>query len=256
MDRVGYFYRPKVDVLIGAVLVLHGSNCVASTMFDLGFEAQADTQGFLVVYPEMRVLESDEWDYRDDIPYFAELAKRLQEPDFGVPKDKVFICGHSAGGSMVTYLQHEMDEVFAAAGVVEAAVAQVESWTQTKRGKRTIVVWNHADPVLHEYAPNESEPEYYNLTVETLRRGSSALPDDVQALEFEEPVVIAERRIFHEDPQAAPELHIISWRTDPGHHDWALPSWTNSLDATQLLIDFFFDNPQKPDEHSQRCNIL
>ena len=122
MGRTGYVYRPAASSAVsGAVLVLHGSGGVASDMFGLGFEALADAGSFLTVYPEMLTPRADEWGYLDDIPYFAALARRLQEPDFGVPADKIFICGHSAGGSMVTLLQNEMDE-FAAAGVVEAAV--------------------------------------------------------------------------------------------------------------------------------------
>jgi lysophospholipase L1-like esterase len=122
MGRTGYVYRPAASSAVsGAVLVLHGSGGVASDMSGLGFEALADAGSFLTVYPEMLTPRADEWGYLDDIPYFAALARRLQEPDFGVPADKIFICGHSAGGSMVTLLQNEMDE-FAAAGVVEAAV--------------------------------------------------------------------------------------------------------------------------------------
>ena len=45
---------------------------------------------------------------------------------------------------------------------------------------------------------------------------------------------------FNEGAAAAPLLQVVSWRSEPGRHTWASPSWTNSLDATRLLIDFFF----------------
>jgi poly(3-hydroxybutyrate) depolymerase len=238
--RTGYVYRPNSSATAaGAVLVLHGSGCVASDMFGLGFEAMADARGFLVVYPEMQTPKASEWGYLGDIPYFAALARRLREPDFGVPRDKIFICGHSAGGTMVTLLQNEMDE-FAAAGVVEAAVGHLQNWTMSRRGKPTIVVWNHADPVVKQYAPGGIEMAYYNLTVDTLRRGSSTAPDVRQQLPKSRPVTQAELLTFNEDAAAAPLLQVASWRSEPGRHAWPSPSWTNSVDATKLLIEFFF----------------
>lgn len=241
MGRTSFVYRPVGSQLAGAVLVLHGSQAVASDMFGLGFEALAEARGFVVVYPEMRTLRADQWGYRDDIPYFSALATRLQEADFGVPKDKIFICGHSAGGTMVTFLQNEMNE-FEAAGVVEAAVGNLQDWDMGRRGKRTMVVWNHGDPVLSQYAPGGLEMAYYNLTVETLRRGAGTVPDRRDPLPKLLPVVEAELRIF-ETVAEAPELQIVSWTSQPGRHDWALPSWTHSVDATRLLVDFFFTGP-------------
>ena len=226
MNRTGFVYHPNASTVAGAVLVLHGSGGVASDMFGLGFESLADARNFVVVYPEMRVPKGSEWGYLDDIPYFGALARRLQQSDFGVPADKIFVCGHSAGGTMVTLLQNEMDE-FAAAGVVEAAVGHLSNWTMARRGKPTMVVWNHADPVLKEYAPGAAAREtvilmtplsvpvekpnkgrgggqqsdsladgypggvemaYYNLTIDTLRRGASTVPDDRQKLPKAPPV--------------------------------------------------------------------
>ena len=110
----------------------------------------------------------------------------------------------------------------------------------TRRGKPTMVVWNHADPVLRDYAPGGIEMAYYNLTVDTLRRGSSSVPDVDQQLPTARPVTEASLLTFNEDAAAAPLLQVVSWRTQPGRHTWASPSWTNSLDATKQLVDFFF----------------
>jgi len=242
MGRNSSVYRPSTENLSGAILVLHGSGAMASDMFDLGFEAMADARNFLVVYPEMSVPKGNEWGYLDDIPYFSALARRLQQHDFGVPSDKIFICGHSAGGTMVTFLQNEMDE-FAAAGVVEAAVGRLSNWTMARRGKPTMVVWNHADPVLQEYAPGGIEEAYFNLTVSTLRRGSSTVPDLRQQLKKARPVTQASLLTF-KDTVVSPLLQVVSWRSDPGRHTWPSPSWTNSVDSTKILVDFFFGNSQ------------
>lgn len=51
---------------------------------------------------------------------------------------------------------------------------------------------------------------------------------------------LAERLTFNKT-RAAPELRVISWESRPGRHNWARPSWTQALDATAELIDFFFE---------------
>jgi len=240
MGRTGYVYRGRNDPVSAAVLVLHGSGGVASDMFNLGFEKFADSLGFLVVYPEMQKLRSDDWGYDNDLPYFAALATRLQQTDFGVPTDKLFICGHSAGGSMVTFLQNEMDE-FSAAGVVSAAVGHLPMWNMSRHGHRTMVIWNHADPVLKEYAPDHSEPAYYKLTIDTLRRGGSSTPDKHKDLPLSETVVKSELLTFVAE-HGLPELQVISWISVPGRHRWPLKRWTKSLSATKQLVTFFMSS--------------
>lgn len=238
MGRKGFYYKPSRSPLSGAILVLHGSMVLPSTMFNLGFEELADTRGFLVVYPEMQTPEGWEWGFHDDIPYFSALANRLQEADFRVPRDKIFICGHSSGGGMVTFLQREMDD-FEAAGVVEGTVERCQEWHEDRHGKRTMVIWNHADPMLTTNTPDGDEKSYYYHTVHCLRRDAGQVPDVLEPLPTLHPVVKAEMRVFGES-QSGPELRVVSWRSDPGRHEWATPSWTNSLDATRLLVDFFF----------------
>lgn len=82
---------------------------------------------------------------------------------------------------MSLFLQNEVD-VFKAAGAVESAVGNLDKWDMSRRGIPTMIVWNHADPVLEEYAPTGGEPAYYNLTIQTLRRGGSQVPAKKRAL--------------------------------------------------------------------------
>lgn len=218
-------------------MVLHGSGQEAKDMFGVGVERQAELHGFLVVYPEMVKPCSDEWGYAEDIPYFLALAARLRESDVGMDPAQLFVCGHSAGGTMVTFLQNEVD-IFAAAGVVEAAVGQLQQWDLRKRGSRTMVVWNHADPVLEEYAPKGGEPAYYDLTLQTLRRNASSEPATTQPLALSGTVTQAELLMFKEE-EAAPELQVLSFTSDPGSHSWADKSWTGTVDASEQLVSFF-----------------
>eukprot|EP00927_Polykrikos_kofoidii_P086449 TRINITY_DN9690_c0_g2_i1.p1 TRINITY_DN9690_c0_g2~~TRINITY_DN9690_c0_g2_i1.p1 ORF type:complete len:292 (+),score=41.96 TRINITY_DN9690_c0_g2_i1:541-1416(+) len=237
--RRSFVYRPSSAPSSGAaaVLVLHGSGGVAEDMFHVGMEPLAQEHGFLVVYPEMVRQRADEWQYKNDVPYFAALVNRLTDHDFGVDPARIFICGHSAGGSMVYFLQNEMN-AFAAAGVVEAAVGNLDLWNMTKRGNPTIVVWNHADPVLTEYAPHHSEPEYYNLTVNTLRRGGSKVPTTSKQLPLSKTVTQAQLLLFEEEA-SAPEVQMLSWTSSPGQHTWASKTWTGTIDASEQLVKFF-----------------
>lgn len=237
--RIAYVYRPDSCPSSGvpAVMLLHGSGEEAKNMFGVGMEQQADLHGFLVVYPEMSEPFSDEWGYGEDVPYFAELATRLHEPDFDVDLAQLFVCGHSAGGTMAALLQNEMD-IFAAAGMVESAVGHLEEWDLTRRGTRTMVIWNHADPVLEEYAPEGGEPAYYALTLSTLRRGARMEPATSQSLPLSGTVTQAQLLTFEED-DAAPEVQILSWTSDPGRHTWAHKSWTGTVDASEHLVAFF-----------------
>eukprot|EP00929_Paragymnodinium_shiwhaense_P057935 TRINITY_DN2901_c0_g1_i1.p1 TRINITY_DN2901_c0_g1~~TRINITY_DN2901_c0_g1_i1.p1 ORF type:complete len:282 (+),score=23.04 TRINITY_DN2901_c0_g1_i1:254-1099(+) len=238
MGRTSYVYRPRLTYNTGrvpAVFVLHGSDSVAEDMFDVGFEQFADVHNFLVVYPEMHVPRSAKWGFHDDIPYFDALSKRLQAEDYGMDGSRAFVCGHSAGGTMSLFLQNEAD-TFSAAAAVEAAPGSLELWNMSRVGKRTMVVWNHADPVLAEYAPEQDESEYYNMTIDVLRRHGTRKPMASERLPLSVRTVSADVHTYEED--LAPELVMLSWRSWPGTHSWPT-AWEFSFDAAHVLTKFF-----------------
>eukprot|EP00931_Biecheleriopsis_adriatica_P110305 TRINITY_DN84551_c0_g1_i1.p1 TRINITY_DN84551_c0_g1~~TRINITY_DN84551_c0_g1_i1.p1 ORF type:complete len:293 (+),score=46.37 TRINITY_DN84551_c0_g1_i1:42-881(+) len=238
MGRQTQLYMPK-SLREGepraAIFVLHGSGGVAADIYNTYFESQADTRNFFVAYPEMKVPRSDEWGYKDDIPFFSALVDRLQSSEFSLDPARVYICGHSAGGTMSLFLQNEV-ELFSAAGAVEAAVGHLHDWDMSKPGHRTMVVWNHADPVLEQFAPPGGEPAYHNLTVSTLRRHGSMKPIASQPLPTSRKVVSASLVTYASD--SAPELVMLNWRSDPGTHRW--PNKPDcSFDAAEELLKFF-----------------
>jgi len=216
-----------------AIVVLHGSFDSPAGMFEVGFEPLADARGFLVVYPDMQVPSSAEWGYASDIPYLTALAGRLAE-DFGVDPDRLFICGHSAGGTMSLFVQNEVD-VFAAAGAVEAGVGHLPEWTMDKRGSRTMVIWNHNDPVLSEYGGED----LYRRTITTLRRKGSQQPSAREPLPTSGGTPEAELRRYPED--GSPELWELSWRSHAGTHSWPKEPHV-SFDGARQLVRFFLDD--------------
>jgi poly(3-hydroxybutyrate) depolymerase len=226
-----------------AIFVLHGSGRLAKDMVNKGFDAIAEKLGFMVVYPEMEIPGAQEWGYDHDVWWFTALHERLQEDDFGMDPERAFICGHSAGGSMSLYLQNEVD-LFAAAGAVEAAVGMLQKWDLSKPGRRTMVIWNHADPVLAEYAPWGDEQAYYHQTVATLRRHGDWSWFESKALPTSERILSA--AVHHYPKDTAPPLRMVSFQSNPGTHSWANKTWA-TFSATEELVKFFLDWEQEVD---------
>mmetsp|Transcript_49459 Transcript_49459/g.105716 ORF Transcript_49459/g.105716 Transcript_49459/m.105716 type:complete len:264 (-) Transcript_49459:60-851(-) len=240
LGRQAFVYKPQAHLAssvgpLAGIFVLHGSGFAPTDMYGLGFEHFADINNFLVVYPEMKVPRGDTWDFTDDIPFFSALYERLQEDDFRLDRSRAFVCGHSAGGTMALFLQNQMD-AFSAAAAVEAAVAFLNQWDMSRQGHRTMVVWNHADPVLHQYAPEGNERAYYNITISVLRRHGSMQPSKTKRLPTSGTAVFAELQFYCQD--TAPELLVLEWRSDPGIHAWPRSSQFG-FDATEEMMKFF-----------------
>eukprot|EP00746_Dinoflagellata_sp_MGD_P144024 gnl/MRDRNA2_/MRDRNA2_76789_c1_seq2.p1 gnl/MRDRNA2_/MRDRNA2_76789_c1~~gnl/MRDRNA2_/MRDRNA2_76789_c1_seq2.p1 ORF type:complete len:560 (-),score=74.15 gnl/MRDRNA2_/MRDRNA2_76789_c1_seq2:233-1687(-) len=182
----------------------------------------------------MKVPRSDSWGYKDDIPYISALVRHLQDNDYGLDETQVFACGHSAGGTFALFLQNELD-IFRACAAVSSAVGRLHLWNMSKRGHPAMIIWNHADPILEQYSPAGGEPAYYNLTVSTLRRHGSKLFVS-WPLPTSKRIVDAKLLEYPED--TAPQLSVLSFKSNPGTHDWADLSWC-TFSATAELLRFF-----------------
>eukprot|EP00928_Gymnodinium_smaydae_P020315 TRINITY_DN17854_c0_g1_i1.p1 TRINITY_DN17854_c0_g1~~TRINITY_DN17854_c0_g1_i1.p1 ORF type:complete len:282 (+),score=41.44 TRINITY_DN17854_c0_g1_i1:35-880(+) len=246
LGRRSPVYKPKLHRAslrsrVPGIFVLHGSEQIASDMYNMGFERSAEEHNFLVAFPEMHVPRNDSWGFESDIPYFAALVDRLAEDDFRLNKLRTYVCGHSAGGTMSLYLQNQVD-LFHSAAAVEAAVGNLDQWDRSRRGHRTLVVWNHADPVLHAYAPPGGEPAYFNLTISTLRRHGSQQPAVTKPVQKSQNTLFAELVFYAED--AAPELVVLSWRSEPGTHEWPRTARFD-FSATSEVVTFFLGKSEK-----------
>mmetsp|Transcript_7335 Transcript_7335/g.22980 ORF Transcript_7335/g.22980 Transcript_7335/m.22980 type:complete len:295 (-) Transcript_7335:214-1098(-) len=233
LGRTALVYAPRpwrLHEKVPAIFVLHGSFSSPKSMYNVGFEPLADQHGFLVVYPEMRVPQSASWGYTDDIPYMTALVRHLCE-DFDLDPEMVFVCGHSAGGTMALFLQNEVD-LFRAAAAVEAGVGHLHEWSMNRTGRRTMLIWNHADPVLAEYGGEE----LYRQTIATVRRNGSTVPSSIEPMPTSTRVVSAELRRYPRD--GAPEFSELSWKSSPGTHEWPQRP-TMTFDAAQQLASFF-----------------
>lgn len=239
LDRQTLVYVPggtqcnQTNLSMPGILVLHGSGGVPEDMTSKGFELLADIHKLLVVYPDMKIQRSNNWGYRGDIPYFSTLLNQLKET-YCLDAARIFVCGHSAGASMSLFLQNELSSV-CAGGAVEGAVGHLNQWCMSKPGRPSLIIWNHADPVLRYCAPPGGEPAYYNLTISTLRRhGGKNFTS--QPLPTSATITSAEVLTYPQD--TAPGLQVFSFTSEPGTHSWADTSWC-TFDATVQLVKFF-----------------
>lgn len=233
---------------VPAIVVLHGSVDTAVNIANKArFEqvAEAHSPGFLLVYPEMQHYKGEDWGYSDprEMAFFSDLPGAIANAGFPIDQAKVFVAGHSSGGSMALYLQNNLPEVFNGAAAVEAGVGHLEVWQNKSFGRPTMVVWNHNDNVLAEYG-GES---LYQQTVAHLRRhdpstrlGSEAGPRYWKPMLEATSSVVYANRLYWPAVGNAPPLAVVSWQSASATHNWANPvNVPGSFDAASQIWSFF-----------------
>jgi predicted esterase len=245
-DRDVWVYYPAkaskfANKRLPAVIVLHGSGdfpggIANTTRFEDLAESAPET--FLAVFPEMSIPGGDMWGYDNDLDFFRAVVEMLGR-EFIVKRDAVYVCGHSAGGSMAMYLQNNLPDVFHGAASVEAGVGHQQFWNASSFGRPTMVVWNHNDPVLEKFGGDALLED----TITTLRRHDStrsgpSFITDVPVLNHS--VVKRAKKISWGSVGPSPPTELISWESTIPTHHWSSP-WNipGSFDATVLVWDFF-----------------
>ena len=224
--RGAWLWQPN-STTRAAVVVLHGSDCFALNMSTAGFEQLSSAP--TVAYAEMEIEGSSEWGYAKDLAYFDTLAARLREV-----AERVYVVGHSAGGSMSLYLQNQMRRgTLDAAAAVEAGVGQLRAWDMSATGVPTMVVWNSNDPVLAEYGG----AALYNQTIKVLRRkghcghASRELPVSRNA-------TMAAVLDFPACSVNQPDTAVLQWHSAEPTHQW--PHLREfGFDATQQIYAYW-----------------
>lgn len=249
-----------------AIFVLHGSGQSAVDMLYTEMHEAATCRNGIVVYPEMRQPRADSWGYAADLKYFTAIVEYLEQHLRLDPAAPRFVCGHSAGGTMSLFLQNQGASLFQKVASVEGAVQahpDLHGWDPSSPGLPALLVWNHADPVLAEYAPYGGEPAYYAQSIRMLwgLKPTDPLPayKVVEQLPTSATITNAEVRLYSAtagnrldviessagnmstsklDIESRSELRVVSFTSQPGRHDWAARSWC-TFNATHLIVDFF-----------------
>jgi poly(3-hydroxybutyrate) depolymerase len=222
-----------------ALIVLHGSEDRPLIVADrTGFvELQESAQDpFLAVYPEMATPGGEVWGYDEDVGFFKELVHELDK-HFTIAKDEVFICGHSAGGSMALFLQNNLPDVFAGAASVEAGVGHEELWDSQSLGRPTMIVWNTADPELQPW------DGYLQYSLGVLRR------HDEHRLgpSFASPIAVPRTsNVRHATTwlygasSKSPPTAVLYWSTSTPTHEWPNGKYIRGcFDGAAVIWEFF-----------------
>ena len=112
------------------VLVLHGGGGNGQMMTGAGFNAEADRDGFLVVYPDGGGGTAPNFSWNvgtapneraDDVAFVVRLLDTLQA-EYSVDARRVYATGISNGGRMAYRLACELSDRIAAVGAVAASM--------------------------------------------------------------------------------------------------------------------------------------
>mmetsp|Transcript_120524 Transcript_120524/g.336274 ORF Transcript_120524/g.336274 Transcript_120524/m.336274 type:complete len:433 (-) Transcript_120524:152-1450(-) len=247
-----YPWRP-----VPVVIVLHGSYDTpkaieqASRFNDV---AEWSSTGFIVVYPNMAIPGGESWGYNDPMEknFFRALIEKLGQ-EYAIRRNEVYVCGHSNGGTMALFLQNNLQDLFQAAAAVEAGVGHLEEWQNESLGRPTMVVWNHDDPVLHEFGGEA----LYQKTIAKLRRHD---PVPRRGPSMMTPLPAGPGGIFYAEQlrwdglAAQPPTTVISWSSVVPTHNWLNPINVpgGNINAAALIWGFFQASASFPPARSLR----
>lgn len=232
-----------------AVVVLHGSNDTALNIANAtGMEKVAeDTTGFLAVFPEMVKPRGMSWGFGDpsEMAFFRAMVDRLGS-EYALKDDQVYVCGHSNGGTMALFLQNNMGDTFSGGAAVESGVGHLDVWKNESKGRPTMVIWNHNDPVLAEFGGEQ----LYRDTIAKLRRHdhTGVGPSSMEPLPVGASGVLYAEKLSWDSSADVPAMSVISWASMIPTHHWLNPAAVpgTSLDASRLVWQFFSSLSSQP----------
>lgn len=250
------------------VLLLHGAGGDgAGTQRLSGFDAVADANGLIAVYPDgvgRRWAHLDRGatpgrERIDDVAFIAALLDRLAA-EYVVDAARVYVAGISNGGFMTERLACDLPERFAAVGVVASAVTGNLAATCPASGGRVVpVVFMHGtgDPLIPVAggAARDGEGTTFLSTADSVAfwatRNGCGAPPIVTALPPGGDGVRVERRDY---PGCRDGADVVFYRLDGAGHIWPggpqyLPERfigkaTDALDGSAALWEFFAAHPK------------
>jgi polyhydroxybutyrate depolymerase len=143
----------KAGQMYPLLLAYHGYTQAAQSLREMsGFDAVADQEGFIVVYPEgfLRMWEVDDREQVqvDDLEFFDALLARLQD-EVSYDPSRVYAAGFSQGGFFSFRLACERsDQVAAVASVGGSMTPELADVCQPDRPVPVLMVHGADDPVI------------------------------------------------------------------------------------------------------------
>lgn len=236
------------------VISLHGAGLWGAAQKETSqWNTVADAQGFIVVYPSgtgaPRVWHEDGGPGPSrDVRFIAELIDTL-EARYNIDPTRIYANGLSNGGGMSFELSCTLSDRIAAVGLVGAALFLPFDWCTDHRPVPMIAFHGTADSAA-PYTGGFSwvAPQRFQnipaFTASWARRNQCG-PQPMDS-------VVATDVTREEYSNCAGNAAVVLYTIQGGGHTWPgggpLPQWfagrtTNSIDATDLMWEFFRAHP-------------
>jgi len=226
------------------VMVLHGYTQTADWATTLGFNALADEQGFGVVYPQgsRDILTNPHWNAQltytsvNDLGFLTLLADSLQAK-YGFDQERTFVTGFSNGGFMSYAL------ACASAGTFRA-IAPVA-------GVMSGLTWQTCDPmpsspVLHIHGTADEVVPVTGLATDVAGWGGAPPLDSMMtfwvmqnACNQTDTVALDAVTTAFYSTDCADGLEVHRYSLEGWNHEWPTVEGGASIDATELIWEFF-----------------
>ena len=161
----------QISPTLSVVIFLHGRFGTAAQASKLGLTETADKHGFIVVYPDginmhwndgrksCPFLKRDK--DVDDVGFVAALTKQIAQ-QYQISSDRCFLFGLSNGGFMCQRLAAERPELFAAMGMIGAAMLQSKVADFSPPLPVSMIFFNGTDDPIVPYSGGELTPGFFS----------------------------------------------------------------------------------------------
>lgn len=237
------------------VISLHGAGGWPAQQLEVsGWNAVADREGFIVVYPAgaqragPRVWHVEKsGDLEKDVRFISQLIDKI-EGDYNVDRDRIYANGLSNGGGMSFVLSCTISDRIAAVGLVAAARTLPWRWCSDSTPVPMIAFHGTADPVVpYNGGTSLTTPGWPSVPIFTANWARRNRCADEPAETAMAPDIT--RREYR---ACAGDATVVLYTVRGGGHTWPgggpLPEWlvgpTNrEIDATRLMWSFFRAHP-------------
>jgi polyhydroxybutyrate depolymerase len=244
-------YNPSEPVPL--VITIHGfADSAARQREYSGWDEIAERETFISVHPQgtrfprrWHAYQDDvsfmERGTIDDVQFFRDLLDQLNE-GYCIDPARVYVNGLSNGGGMTYRLACDLSDQFAAAGIVAGAIPAVDTCDPT-RSLPLIAFHGTDDPIVPYEGTNQLAGAEAWVANWAERGGCDPTPAESAT---EEDIVVWQYSGCDDDAE------VILYTVEGGGHSWPgsspLPAFlvdstTQSIDATELIWDFFAAHP-------------
>lgn len=238
------------------VISMHGAGGWPVQQMNLsGWNALADREGFIVVYPSglsaagPRVWRVERGEgLAKDVAFISALIDKI-EASYNIDRTRVYANGISNGGGMSFVLSCRLTQRIAAVGLVASAQTLPWSWCADRHSIPMIAFHGTADPMVpyvggRTWISPQPFPSILTWTTNWAKRNRCS-PDFTESAAARD----VTRREYHDC-----DADVVLYTIRGGGHTWPggepMPEWfvgptSREIDATNVMWEFFRAHPQR-----------